>query len=367
MRSSQHTRTIFIVFFLSFMGSCGHLSSNKNEKIYVVQRERESLQVIEQNKISQIQDLGNLNHATMKFKWGRGYLLARNGYLSQIDIENDRLVKKVKIGKSGIGLTFTDDNVIIVNYDPSSVVVLSKNLEVVKTVYTDSRNVGVKVFENFLIFSLMDKNEIWILDAKKDYSLVKKIENVGNLPFDALINGSNYLVGFFNESTIGFLDLLNFEYKRISLDTKKASVIYKVPHFGYWGIVENLAFVPIAAQKKILVVDLIHKTAVHEIDLPGEPVFASVSPDKKRIVVNYSGDVENLLTVISTEKKVIEHSFEAGKRVMHLRFSSDGEKLFVTSYFENKMHEFQVANWTKIKSFDVATPSGVFLNTIVEQ
>lgn len=364
--SSFFKRLPLILVMGLFLSSCGHSTLNKDEKIYVVQRERESLQVISPNKIDKIEDLGNLNHATMKFKWGNGYLLARNGFLSKIDIVNDKLIKKVKIGKSGIGITFSNDHIIIVNYDPSSVVILDKDLQTIKTISTDSRNVGVKVFKNLLVFALMDKNEIWVLDSSDDYKIVKKIENVGNLPFDALINEKNYLVGFFNEPTIGFLDLESFSYKRISLAKNDSNIVYKVPHFGYWGIVDDYAFVPMAAQRKILVIDLKQKIAIKEIDLKGEPVFASVSPDKKLIVVNYSGENENYLSVINTDKKSIEHTFEAGKRVMHLRFSKNGEKLYVTSYFENKMHEFQVNKWNKLNSVDVATPSGVFLNTIME-
>lgn len=361
---------LFLQFFLllTFLTSCAHKFDFKNreEKIYVVQRERESLQVFDNGQVKLISDLGNLNHATMKFKWGKGYLLARNGYISQIDINKDQLIKKVKIGKSGIGLTFTENNIVIVNYDPASVVILSKDLEVENTILTESRNVGVKVYSDFLVFSLMDKNEIWVLDTTKNFQLVKKFENVGNLPFDALVNGSDYLVGFFNEAAIGFLDLKSFSYSKINLNLNESNVVYKVPHFGYWGIVGDLAFVPIAAHKKILIIDMKSKKTVKEIELPGEPVFASVSPDKKNIVVNFSGETENLIAVVDTKKMVVENSFNAGKRVMHIRFSQNSKKLFVTSYFENKMHEYNVDNWSRVNSFDVASPSGVFLNTIVE-
>ena len=210
---------LFSITMLSILAACsGHsVKSISAEKIYVVQRERESLKVKTMDGEKTIEDLGNLNHATMKFKWGSGFLLARNGYLSKIDIGTDQLIKKVKIGSSGIGITFTEENIIVVNYAPHSVVVLNRNLDVVKTILTDSRNVGVKVFNNLLVFSLMDKNEIWVLDTAKDYSLVKKFENVGLLPFDALIHEGKYLVGFFNEPAIGFLDLNDFSYQKIEL------------------------------------------------------------------------------------------------------------------------------------------------------
>lgn len=357
-------RRIVVVLMMIVFASCAH--KEIDEKIYVVQRERESLQVFDEVGERTVQDLGNLNHATMKFKWGMGYVLARDGFISQIDIKGDRLIKKAKIGKSGIGLTFTANNIVIVNYDPASVVILSKDLEILKTISTDSRNVGVKSFEHYLVFSLMDKNEIWVLDTDRDFSLIKRIENVGELPFDALINNGKYLVGFFKESTIGFLDLNDFQYQRIELSRENEGVVYKVPHLGYWGIVGDYAFIPIATQKKILVIDLIKKTPLKEISLPGEPVFASVSPDKKKLVVNYSGGMENFVSVIDTGKKELINTFEAGKRVMHLRFSTSGKQLFISSYFENKMHIFDVANWTKSSSLNVATPSGIFLKNFME-
>lgn len=361
-------KQISILAMLLTLAACALLPEGRDqgEKIYVVQRERESLKVKSSNEEKTIEDLGNLNHATMKFKWGAGFVLARNGYLSKIDIQKDQLIKKVKIGSSGIGITFTEDHIIVVNYAPHSVVVLDKNLEVVKTVLTESRNVGVKVFKNYLVFSLMDKNEIWVLDIAKDYALVKKFENVGLLPFDALINDGKYLVGFFNEPSIGFLDLNDFSYQKIELEKSEGSVVYKVPHFGYWGIVKNIAFVPIAARKSILMIDLVTKNKLGEIPLPGEPVFAAVSPDKKILVVNFSGAMENSISIIDTENKKLLSSLEVAKRVMHLRFSGNGKNLYVTSYFENQMHTFNVADWTKLNSLDVATPSGVFLNTIAE-
>lgn len=359
---------IFILIFISNLIACANQKVDHldGEKLYVVQRERESLTVKSDEFESTIGELGNLNHATMKFKWGHGFVLARNGYLSKIDIKNDKLLKKVKIGSSGIGITFTEKNIVVVNYAPHSVVVLDQNLDVVKTIMTDSRNVGVKVFKNLLVFSLMDKNEIWVMDIAKEYSLVRKFENVGMLPFDALIHEGKYLVGFFNEPSIGFLDLNDFTYQKIELPNVSDHTIYKVPHFGYWGIVQEIAFVPVAARKSILMIDLSTKKSIGEIELLGEPVFAAVSPDKKLLVVNFSGLMENHISVIDTKYKKVINTIEAAKRVMHMRFSGSGKYLYVSSYFENKLHTFNVSDWKKLNSVDVATPSGVFLNTIVE-
>ena len=63
-------------------------------------------------------------------------------FLSKIDPREDRLVKRVKVGNSGIGLDFFKEYVLVANYDPDSVVLLDRDLNLVKTLKTDSRNVG---------------------------------------------------------------------------------------------------------------------------------------------------------------------------------------------------------------------------------
>lgn len=346
--------------------SCSHLPQNKNDKIYVVERERESLFVLENNNEKIIPGLGNLNHATMKFRDGSGYVLARDGYISKVDIASDKVVKKVKIGKSGIGITFIGNFIAVVNYDPNSVVILDNDLNVIKTIETNSRNVGIKSYKDKLIFSLMDKNELWVLDASHDFEKVHVENNIGALPFDALINENKYVVGFFNESAVGVFDLDTYKYLKVSLKDPEDKLVFKVPHFGYWGIVGNKAIVPLVSLNKLLVLNLkdlsIHKT----IDLIGNPVFAAVSPNKEKLVVNYSGDKENFISVVDLKNLTKERDLKVAERVMHLRFSADGGKVFVTSYFENALKVLDTKNWEVISEKKVATPSGIFMSSMKE-
>lgn len=52
------------------------------EKLYVVERERGSLAVIEEGRLrGEIGGLGNLNHATVKFYNGFAYVISRDGFL----------------------------------------------------------------------------------------------------------------------------------------------------------------------------------------------------------------------------------------------------------------------------------------------
>jgi len=336
------------------------------QKIYIVERERESLYVLDGVNEKTISDLGNLNHATMKFRGKYGYLLARDGYVSKIDTVTDTLVRKVKIGKSGIGITFIGNHIAIVNYDPNSVVILDQELNVVKTILTDSRNVGIKAYKNYLVFSLMDKNALWVLDASKDYEIVKKVEDIGALPFDALIKEQRYLVGFFNEAAIGMFNVETLSYKKVSLHDLAMTPIYKVPHFGYWGIIDDIAVIPVVGQKKLLVLNLTTGKPQKEINLIGDPVFASVSSDKLQLVVNYSGDKENFISVVNLKTFEKVKDVEVGRRVMHLRFSPNEEKAYVTTYFDNKLKVLNTKDWSVLDEKAVATPSGVFINSVKE-
>jgi protein NirF len=221
--------------------------------------------------------------------------------------------------------------------------------------------VGVKTWNNFLVFSLMDKNEIWVMDVNNDFKIVHKVQNAGSLPFDALIKDNLYILGFFNEGAVGVLDLANFSYKKIELSRSTDNTTYKVPHFGYWGIVDDTAVVPMVASKKIILIDLKKIKPIREVDLIGQPVFATVSPDKKSVVVSYSGEQEDYISVLETSKYSTRNDIKAGQRIMHFRYSNNGDYFYTSSYFENKVNVFETKNWKKTNSISVSTPSGIFI------
>ena len=150
------------------------------EKLYVVERERSALVVIENGEFKkEIKDIGNATHTTVKTDKNFAYAVSRDGYMSKIDKNSDRLIKKVKVGNSGIGFTILDKYIVVANYDPKDVVVIDKNMEIVKKLSTGSRNVGIKHRKNLIVFSLMDKDQIWILDKNKNFHRSKNIKTLG--------------------------------------------------------------------------------------------------------------------------------------------------------------------------------------------
>ena len=351
-----------MLLHLTLLGLALNPLRSWGETIYVVERERGSLAVIKDGKwLGEIPDLGDTSHTTLKFSGGFGYAISRDGFVSKIDPKTHKLLKKVKVGNSGIGLNFVRDFVAVANYDPGTVVILDRDLNLKKTIKTGSRNVGIKSLENKLIFALMEKNEIWVLDADKDFSVLKKFTNVGNLPFDALLADHRYVAGFFNDARLGVVNLDTLEFQAIALKQTSSETVLKIPHFGTWGIAGNAVFIPANKDKKLHIFRLTDFEYLGTIDLIGTPVFVAASPDGKMLAVNYSGEKENFITIVDSLARKVDRNIDAAKRVMHFRFASSGEELFVSSYFENQVKIFKVGTWEEKGHVDVATPSGIFL------
>ncbi len=330
------------------------------EKVFVVEREREALALIEDGKLlREISGVKNLNHATVKFHKGFLYVISRDGFLSKVDLGTYEVVKSVKTGKSGIGFIFCGGFIGVANYDPKDVVILDEALNTVKVIETGSRNVGIKCRDNLLVYALMDDDQIWVHDVSKNHEKVKEIKTKGEMPFDAFLSDNIYVTGFF-KGGVGIVDLDTFKYTE--KETKAGSdTVFKIPHFGTWGVLNQRAFIPAVGEKKLYILDMKDFGYIGSIDLVGLPVFVVVSPDKKYIAVNYSGDKDDYVSVIDPKINKVIKTISAGKRVMHLRFSHDSKSLYVSSYFENAVKTFSVDTWDVTATVSVPTPSGVFI------
>lgn len=332
------------------------------EKLYVVERERESIAVIEEGRLSsEIMNVGNMNHGIVKFYGGSAYVIGRDGYISKIDAASNKVIRKVKVGNSGIGFIGSDNYVAVANYDPGNVIILDRDLNAVKTIWTDSRNVGIKKSGNLLVFSLMDRDEIWVLDEKMGFEVLHRINNVGEMPFDAFLKDNTYVAGMFNEGSVGLLDLETMKYLKRDLRKKDNETVFKIPHFGTWGVVGNTAFIPAVGERKVHIVDFRSFNYLDSVKLSGLPVFVTTSPDGKYVAVNYSGDRDNHITIIDTLSRKVLKDIKGGKRVMHLRFSSDGKRLYLSSYFDHKVKIIEVGSWRVVNEIKVPTPSGIFI------
>ncbi len=103
------------------------------------------------------------------------------------------------------------------NYDDKSVDILSRDLKAIQKIVTGSKNVGIKLYKDYLIFAQMDSDLVSLYKRDKNATIFSKVKDfkVGQMPFDAMIEDGKYIVGFFLSKSFGVIDLDKLEYKEI--------------------------------------------------------------------------------------------------------------------------------------------------------
>ena len=339
------------------------------EKFFVVERESESLATIYDGlKRTNIEGMHNMNHGVVKFDGKDGYVISRDGYVVKFDPISEKILAEYKTSKSAIGFVIGANYVAVANYDDKSVDILDRDLKPIDKIETNSKNVGIKIYTDYLIFSQMDNDIISVfkdMNAGKgnpNFKLHKEFKDVGELPFDAMIKDEKYIVGFFTSKFFGVVDLEKMEYKKVDvfLDENRQMVL-KVPHFGFWSIGGDKIFVPAVGDNKVLVYDNDFKF-IKNIKTQGLPVFTSLSPDKKYLAVTYSGKDFPTIQIVDTQTLEIIHTFNFDGKVLHVRWSETSPQLYVSVNDTNKIAVIHTEEWFLNREiFNVKKPSGIFL------
>lgn len=337
-----------------------------SEKFFVVERESSSLAVVQDSKVeAKIRDMNDMNHGVIKFFQKDGYAITRDGFVIKFDTQNYKIISKYKTSKSAIGFVVESDFVAVANYDDKSVDILDRDLKPLQKIGTNSRNVGIKTYKDYLVFSEMDNDTITVLKKNPDkdpfFVLEKQFENVGIMPFDAMIDGKNYINGFFKSDHFGVVDLEKMEFKKIKIFTQNNKQVLKVPHFGFWGISQKNIFIPAVGDNKILVYSN-NFEFVKNIEVLGLPVFASLSPDAKYVAVTFSGKDFPSLQIVDTETLEVVKEYKFDGKVLHVRWSEEKPNLLVSVNDTNKISVINTKSWEISKEiFNVEKPSGIFL------
>jgi len=309
-------RKIIFVFLLAV------ISLTAKDKIFVVERENSALAVIDHNLLTnEIKNMHNFNHAVVKFRDKDGYVITRDGYVIKFDPIKEVKEKEYKTSKSAIGFIIGKNFLAVANYDNKTVEIIDRDLNPLQSIKTNSRNVGIKLYKNFLVFECMDTDEIWVMKNvnpnKPHFKLYKKFKNVGQVPFDALIDKNLYVSGFFNSAFLGVLNLDTMKYKRIPLNLGKKDRVLKVPHFGFWSVSKGYFFIPAVGAKKVFVFTHNFKL-VKAINVIGNPVFTSLSPNKKYLAVTFSGRDFPKVQIIDTKTLKVIKNFDFKGMVLHV-------------------------------------------------
>jgi protein NirF len=338
------------------------------EKYFVVERESSSLAVIKHGiKQSSMNNMHNMNHGVVKFKDNDGYVISRDGYVIKFDPIKEKKLAEYKTSKSAIGFVIGENFVAVANYDDKSVDILTRDLKPLQKIKTGSKNVGIKIYKDYLIFAQMDNDKLSVYkkyDSKDGvkFKLYKEFSDVGEMPFDAMIQDNKYIVGFFTSKHFGTIDLDTMSYKKVKifLDEKRQMVL-KVPHFGFWSIGGDKIFVPAVGDNKVLVYDM-NFQHIANITTEGTPVFTSLSPNKKYLAETYSGKKFPVIQIIDTKTLKIIKRFEFKGKVLHVRWSKQKPQLYVSVNDENMVVVIDTNLWYRARDIlNIKKPSGIFI------
>lgn len=339
-----------------------------SEKLFVVERESSSLAIIEQGLTKDsILGMRDMNHGVVKFFENDGYVISRDGYIIKFDPRSEKILKEFKTSESAIGFEVTKNYVAVANYAKKSVDILDRDLNPLQSFNTGSKNVGIKVYKNYLVFSQMDNDKITVLKDKNEgkgvpnFEIYKEFENVGVMPFDAMIQNNNFITGFFKSSYFGVVDLDKMEYSKIDILLEDRKPVLKVPHFGFWSISKGNVFIPAVGNNKVLVYTADFKF-VKNIETEGLPVFTTLSPDQRYMAVTFSGEKFPVVQIIDTQKLEVVKRFEFEGKVLHVRWSNNRPNLYVSVNDANKISVINTKDWYISRDiFNIKKPSGIFI------
>ncbi len=344
-------------------------ATHKKEKFFVVERESSSVAIIEDGLTkSHMKDMHNMNHGVIKFDGDDGYLISRDGYVVKFDPITEKKEAEYKTSKSAIGFVIGKNFVAVANYDDKSVDILSRDLKPIQKIKTGSKNVGIKIYKDYLIFAQMDNDKVSVYkdenSSKKEpnFKLFKEFK-VGQMPFDAMIKDNTYIVGFFLSKSFGVIDLDKMSYKEIKVTAQDNKLVLKVPHFGFWSLSDNRVFIPAVGDNKVMVYDN-NFSFIKNIDMQGLPVFTSLSPDKKYLAVTFSGKDFPTIQIVDTKTLKIIKTFKFKGKVLHVRWSNLDNNLYVSVNDANQVDVIDTKGWfLEREIYQVEHPSGIFIYT----
>jgi len=344
-----------------------------SEKIFVVERESSSVAVINKGLTkSHMENMHNMNHGIIKFDGKDGYLISRDGYVVKFDPVSEKVEAEYKTSKSAIGFVIGKNYVAVANYDDKSVDILTRDLKPIDKIVTGSKNVGIKIYKDMLIFAQMDADKVTVLkDENAGKGLPKfkifKEFKVGEMPFDAMIKDHTYIVGFFLTKAFGVIDLDKMTFSEIKVTAKDNKPVLKVPHFGFWSLSDNKTFIPAVGDNAVMVYDD-KFNFIKNIEVKGLPVFTALSPDKKYLAVTFSGKDFPTIQIVDTDTLKIIQTFTFTGKVLHVRWSNKDDYLYVSVNDSNQVNVINTKEWfLEREIFQVKHPSGIFIYQLDEE
>ncbi len=375
--------SLFAVLFL-LQGCANAPLRSTGDLGVVIERATGSVQVIEtthRSSLGRISGLGDLSHASVNFSRDEryAYVFGRDGGLTQIDLLQQKIVKRVVQAGNSIGGAISQDGklIAVANYEPGGVKIFdSASLELVADIPAVGENgkaskvIGlVDAPGNQFVFSLFEAGEIWLVDARNAAQpAVTKFRNVGKEPYDAMItaDGRFYLAGLFGEDGLVMLDLWHPQagVSRVMNGYGRGQEklpVYKMPHLEGWAATGNELLVPAVGRHEVLVIGLNDWKESGRIAVHGQPVFVVARPDNRQVWVNFAFPNNDTVQVIDVPSRTIVKTLTPGKGVLHMEFTPRGEQVWVSLRDENRVEIYDTFSFAKVGEVKADSPSGIFL------
>lgn len=350
----------------------------------VIERATGSIQIVEtthRTALGRVEGLGDLSHASAVFsRDGRyAYVFGRDGGLTKVDLLERRIASRVVQAGNSIGGAISDDGslVAVANYEPGGVKVfdaetLAPVADIPSVTLADGKRAKVVGLEDTgrrrFAFSLYEAGQTWLADlAEPAHPKVERFENIGKLPYDALVtpDGRFYIAGLFGEDGLALIDLWHPEKGATHIlegydKGEEPLPVYKMPHLEGWAEAGDLLFLPAIGRHELLVVDRRGWKEVGRVPVHGQPVFAEARPDGRQVWVNFAHPGNDVVQVIDVPTLRVVDTLEPGKAVLHLEFTPRGEQVWISARDSDEVVVYDTETRTVMTRINAAKPSGIF-------
>jgi protein NirF len=349
----------------------------------IVERARGRLVIVDTTRrvrVATVDGLGDLSHASVVFsRDGRyAYVFGRDGGLTQVDLLQQRITRRVMQAGNAIGGAISADGTLVAaqNYTPGGIKVFdAATLELRADIPAEfapgrlSRVVGlVDLPGRRFAYSLFDADAIWIADCSDPARpVITKLDGIGRQPYDALVtpDGRHYIAGLFGEDGLALVDLWDEtpRARRILAGYGRGQQplpVYKMPHLRGWAVAGRQAWLPAIGRHEVLVVDTTTWQEVARVPVAGQPVFVMAQPDGRQVWVNFAVPDYDRVQVIDTPSRQVVATLTPGKAVLHLEFTPRGESVWISARDDHRVTVLDTRTRATQAVLDVDAPSGIF-------
>jgi YVTN family beta-propeller protein len=356
-----------------------------NQLMLVVEKDCRSIVFIDgatHTMLGRIDDLGHQLHAPTPSPDGSTvYVIARDGWLSKIDLTTLEVQASIDVGVSSRGTGLTDDGkyLLVGNFEPNTATLLdAESLEVLRVFEavgsinggpeTPSKVGGIVEHGTKLYMVLKDVNAVWEIETAQPDFPVRRYEDLGDgqTPLhDAYLtpDGRHLIAAVQGANAVWVLDTATGE--------EVAEVpTGETPHTGPGATVGNLTFVPTLDPEGVVsVIDTTTWTNVTDIDVGGPGLFIRHNPTAETAeeypyvwAETAFGDAHDEIYVIDVASLEIVRTLRPvpGESSWHPEFTYDGSSVYVVSQTGNAIVVYDAETLEEVTRLDATTPSAVF-------